>query len=141
WLDGYVQVGGVEADDYPTSAALLSRLRRAGRATVRTLDDMPPGYDGFEIVQHRAEIDAPYSPVCLAVKIAEGDQERWALHAWLRSTLPRTKGAASASVPAPQPTDVLPAASSPNGRAVAQALLAHANQLADSLTGDGANLT
>ncbi len=33
WIDGEVQVEGVEADDYPSSQALISRLRRPGRAT------------------------------------------------------------------------------------------------------------
>lgn len=95
WLDREVQVEGVEADDYPTSQALISRLRRPGRATVRTFDEIPAGYEGFDIVQHRAEIDAPYSPTCLAVKVEEDDLKLWALHALLRSTLPRKSGGVS----------------------------------------------
>lgn len=89
WINSEVQVEGVEADDYPASQALISRLRRAGRATARTWADVPAGYDGFEIVDHRREIDAPYSPECLAVKIREDDLAPWALHGWLRSQLPR----------------------------------------------------
>ena len=72
---------GVEADDYPSSQALISRLRRPGRAFARTWDQIPAGYDGFEIVGHRREIDTPYSPQCLAVKIREDDLPPWALHA------------------------------------------------------------
>jgi hypothetical protein len=67
WINTEVQVEGVEADDYPATQALISRLRRAGRATARTHADVPVGYDRFEIVDHRREIDAPYSPNCLAM--------------------------------------------------------------------------
>jgi hypothetical protein len=49
---------------------------------------MPVGYDRFEIVEHRSEIDAPYSLECLAVKIREDDIAAWTLHGWLRSQLP-----------------------------------------------------
>jgi hypothetical protein len=83
----------VEADDYPSSQALISRLRRPGRATARTWEEVPADYDGFEIVEHRREIDAAYSPQCLAVKIREDDLASWALHGWLRSQLPRKPGA------------------------------------------------
>ena len=31
----------------------------------------------------RREIEAPYSPQCLALKIREDDLASWALHAWL----------------------------------------------------------
>jgi hypothetical protein len=31
WIGGEVEVEGVEADDYPSSQALISRLRRPGR--------------------------------------------------------------------------------------------------------------
>ena len=89
WLDGEVQVEGVEADDYPASLSLISRLRRAGRATARTLEEVPVGYEGFEIVEHWREIEARYSPRCLAVKIVEDDLDSWTLHAWLRTRLPR----------------------------------------------------
>lgn len=89
WLDGEVQVEGVEADDYPASLTLISRLRRAGRANARTLEEVPAGYEGFEIVEHWREIEGRYSPRCLAVKIVEDDLGSWVLHAWLRSQLPR----------------------------------------------------
>ncbi|MGH3303967.1 MAG: endonuclease III domain-containing protein [Streptosporangiaceae bacterium] len=124
---------GVEADDYPASQALISRLRRPGRATARTWADVPPGYEGFEIVEHRREIDAPYSPQCLAVKIREDDLASWALHGWLRSQLPRKSQAmpgAAKIVPVPP---ALPPAPSPNAQAVGRALLAHADALADQL--------
>jgi len=58
WVDGAVQVEGVEADDYPVSQSLVSRLRRPGRKTARTWEEVPAGYEGFEIVEHRREIDA-----------------------------------------------------------------------------------
>lgn len=87
WLDGEVQVEGVEADDYQTSRALLSILKRPDRKYVRRLDEVPPGYEGFAIVDHRREIDAPYSRNCLALKIGVDDLPSWARHAWLRSRL------------------------------------------------------
>jgi uncharacterized HhH-GPD family protein len=133
WINAEVQVEGVEADDYPASQALVSRLRRPGRATARTWADVPVGYDGFEIVEHRREIDAPYSPNCLAVKIREDDLAAWALHGWLRSQLPRKLSAATRSVPVMPGFPTLPPAPSPDAKAVGQALLAHANALADQL--------
>jgi uncharacterized HhH-GPD family protein len=147
WLDREVQVEGVEADDYPTSQALISRLRRPGRATVRTFDEIPAGYDGFEIVQHRAEIDAPYSPTCLAVKVGEDDLALWALHAWLRSQLPRRSGGVPAQrtavpdVVAPAVRPSLGPPSLTDSHAVVAALLAHADRLAAQLTANGVQFT
>lgn len=143
WLDREVQVEGVESDDYPTSQALISRLRRTGRALVHTLDEIPAGYEGFEIVRHRAEIDAPYSPTCLAVKLREDDLDSWARHAWLRSRLPRKVSSVS------RPARVAPTARSPlaspppmpNAHAVATALLKHADSLATQLTTSGVQFT
>lgn len=134
WLDGEVQVEGVEADDYPTSQALVSRLRRAGRAMARTWSDIPAGYVGFDIVEHRREVDAPYSPACLAVKLRENDLAAWALHAHLRGQLPRS-GAHMAEPMSLARPPVLPPPPSPNSRAVADALLAHAEALAAELAG------
>lgn len=44
WNNSEVQVDGAEADDYPASQALISRLRRPGRASARTWTDVPTGY-------------------------------------------------------------------------------------------------
>ena len=140
WVDGEVQVEGVEADDYPVSQSLVSRLRRPGRKTARTWEEVPAGYEGFEIVEHRREIDAPYSPQCLAVKIREDDVASWALHAWLRSQLPR-----GAREPAIQGTTlsrpVLPPPPTPDAHAVGRALLAHGDALADQLAGTSTQFT
>ncbi|HLI38178.1 MAG TPA: hypothetical protein VKV80_12690 [Streptosporangiaceae bacterium] len=137
WIDGQVQVEGVEADDYPASRALISRLRRPGRATARTWEEVPAGYEGFEIVEHRREIDAPYSPQCLAVKIREDDLASWALHAWLRSQLPRKLPAGMPPTHRPdtlaQGSPKLPPPPSPDAQAVARALLAHGDALAGQL--------
>lgn len=133
WINSQVQVEGVEADDYPASQALISRLRRAGRATARTWADVPVGYDSFEIVEHRREIDAPYSPQCLAVKIREDDLASWALHGWLRSQLPRKLSAAPQAAQIVLGSPPLPPAPSPDAEAVGRALLAHADTLADQL--------
>jgi hypothetical protein len=98
WIGGQVQVEGVEADDYPSSQALISRLRRPGRSFAHSRDQIPAGYDGFELVEHRREVDAPYSPQCLAVKVREDDLASWVLHAWLRSQLPRKQADSPRSV-------------------------------------------
>jgi uncharacterized HhH-GPD family protein len=134
WMDRQVQVEGVEADDYPSSQALISRLRRPGRATARRWEEIPAGYQSFEIVDHLREIEAPYSPRCLAVKIREDDLASWALHAWLRSQLPRKPTAphpkaALRTLSRPE----LPPAPSPDAQAVARGLLAHAEVLASQL--------
>lgn len=140
WLDGGVQVEGVEADDYPATQALISRLRQPGRKTVRTWEEIPAGYEGFEIVEHRREIDARYSPQCLAVKIREDDVASWALHAWLRSQLPR-----EAREPADRPVTlsrpVLAPPPTPDAHAVCRALLDHADALANQLAGTTAQFT
>jgi len=130
WIGGEVQVEGVESDDYPSSQALISRLRRPGRAFAHMWEQVPAGYEGFEIVEHRREIDAPYSPQCLAVKIREDDLCSWVLHAWLRSQLPRK---ATVSPPPGLKAPELPPAPSPNADAVAQPLLAHGATLAAQL--------
>jgi uncharacterized HhH-GPD family protein len=141
WIAGEVQVEGVEADDYPVSQSLLSRLRRPGRSPARTLEEVPAGYEQFQIVEHRREIDAPYSPLCLAVKIREDDLASWALHAWLRSQLPRRTGEARPPTAAPLPRTPLPPPPSPDAQAVGRALLAHADALAAQLAGGSAQFT
>lgn len=74
WIDGEVQVEGVEADDYPVTQALISRLRRSGRAVARTWDEVPrtasrsryakmtlphgrgtPGYAASSLGSHRGQ--------------------------------------------------------------------------------------
>lgn len=133
WLDGNVQVEGVEADDYPVSQALISRLRRQDRKAARVWEEVPAGYAGFTIVDHRREIEALYSPRCLAIKVREDDLPSWALHAWLRSQLPRISSA-QLTRPATLSPPPLPPAPTPDAQAVARALLAHADALASELT-------
>lgn len=137
WLDGAVQVEGVEADDYPTSRSLLSVLKRPDRKYVRRFDEVPPGYDGFDIVDHRREIDAPYSRNCLAVKLGEDDLPSWAHHAWLRSQS-RTAGMQTPAEPlleTPAHLPRLPEPPTADQQAVTDALLAHGRSLADELAG------
>jgi uncharacterized HhH-GPD family protein len=87
WLTGEPMVEGVEADDYGSSRALLSLLRRPDKRHARTDADVPPHYDGFLIVDHRSEISAPYSPRSLAVKVVEDNVAAWATHAAIRAVL------------------------------------------------------
>jgi hypothetical protein len=92
WIAGKQTVEGVEADDYRSSRALISLLRRDGKKHARTSDDLPKEYDGFLTVEHRTEISAPHSPRSLAVKIAEDDVPAWVIHAAVRAA---TKGSLS----------------------------------------------
>jgi uncharacterized HhH-GPD family protein len=138
WLDGEVQVEGVEADDYPTTRSLLSGLKRPDRSLVRDLDQVPADYGAFDLVDHRREIDAKWSRSCVAVKIREDDLAAWGLHAWLRSELRRAppphvpeRSAAPAPMPAP-PAD---------RPAIVDALLAHGRALAAALGGGTVRFT
>jgi uncharacterized HhH-GPD family protein len=143
WLDREVQVEGVEADDYPATQALLSQLKHADRKVIRSLAGVPEGYEGFDLVDHRREIDAKYVPRCIAVKIREDDLRPWAVHAWLRMCQRRDRPATSSvkpppgSAPVPRPDLLdLPAPPTANSRAIAAALLAHGSALA-ALAGGG----
>jgi hypothetical protein len=69
WLDGNVEVEGVGADDYPTTQALISLLRHPDKKLIRTPAEVPADYEGFDIVDHRREIDAKWSRRSLALKI------------------------------------------------------------------------
>jgi len=140
WIGADAQVEGVEADDYPVSQSLLSRLRRSGRALARTLDQVPAGYDSFEIVQHWRELDAPYSPSCLAVKLREDDLPGWARHAWLRRGLSRGAQGAPADA-APRPPAGLSPPPEPDAPAIGRVLRAHADALAAQLGGGKPELT
>ena len=74
WVSGRPTVEGVEADDYEMSQALLNRIK-VEKQNVRPGESVPAGYEELNIVSHREEIDAPYSPYYLAVKIAQDDIE------------------------------------------------------------------
>ena len=133
WLGGQPEVEGVEADDYERSQALITRIKRSDRKLARNLAEVPPGYEGFLIVNHRDEIDAPYSPNGLAVKIRDDDMEAWISAAVLRAGDP---GGPGARVPEqPKDSDPGPSTSAPphtaeaipgNKQAVAEALLEYA---------------
>jgi uncharacterized HhH-GPD family protein len=142
WLDREVLVEGVEADDYPVTRGLLSQLKHGDKKVVRELAGVPAGYERFELVEHRHEIDAKYAPYCIAVKIREDDLLAWGVHAWLRmcqrtnrtgvsSERSRVESAAPRSVPA----QALPAAPTADSQAVAAGLLAHGGALAASAGG------
>lgn len=136
WLDGNVEVEGVESDDYPATQALVSLLRHPDKTLVRTLPEVPAGYDAFDIVDHRREIDAKFSRHSLAVKIREDDLLPWALHAWLRHQS-RHRAPAPPQVPHVAP---LPAPPSLEKRAVCEAILAHGRNLAAALGGGNPRL-
>jgi len=89
WVTGAPMVEGVEADDYRSSRALLSLLRRRDKKHARTNADIPKHYADFLIVDHRVEICAPYSPRSFAIKIVEDNVAAWATHAAIRTALLR----------------------------------------------------
>lgn len=141
WLDGEVQVEGVEADDYPATRSLLSLLRVDAKKLVGRLADVPAGYEDFELVDHRREIDAKWSRRCIAVKIQDDDLTRWAVHALLRMRQRQRRPLTRSAVvtPVPETTPFAPAAGTPN--TVADALIAHGKSLAASLVTDTARFT
>ncbi len=85
WVAGNPCVEGVAADDYPSSRALVSVIRRADKRHARQASEIPPGYERFALVRHADEIIAPYSPASLAVKIVEDDLPAGATHALIRA--------------------------------------------------------
>jgi hypothetical protein len=133
WVDAEILAYGIEADDYPVSQALLSRVRHSGRAIARTLDQVPAEYGPFEIVEHRRELDAPYSPSCLAIKLREDDLPGWALVGWLRDQLAR-RPAGHADAAFLRNIRLQPPRA-PDAQAAGRALLAHAGSLAVQLSG------
>jgi uncharacterized HhH-GPD family protein len=149
WLDGEVQVEGVEADDYPTSRALISQLKHADKTVIRNLADVPDGYEGFDLVEHRLEIDAKYAPHCIAMKAREDDLLAWAVHAWLRMRQRRPGAAASVVKSRPASADApglvrintLPPPPAADSRAVADRLLAHGRALAAAAGGAASRFT
>lgn len=141
WLDGEVAVEGVEADDYPSSGCLLSLLRHTDKKMVRSLQDVPAAYEGFDVVDHRQEIEAKWSRNGLAVKIPEDALLSWGVHAWLRR---RQRDASAAARPSTRrwvDGPVLPPPPCLERRAVADALLAHGAALAQVLRGGAARFT
>lgn len=133
WLDGQAQVEGVETDDYPSTQSLISVLRQADKKLVRERTGIPVGYEAFEVVDHRQEIDAPQSPRAFAVKVREDDLTSWAVHAWLRSLLRRSvtpRPMRRRRKPTPPPPAVVL-----DPRAIVSALLSHGHDLADQLRG------
>ena len=109
WVAGQPMVEGVEADDYTESGGLLSLLRRPGGTLVRSPEEIPAGYAGCRIVDHAAEIAAPYSRHGLVIKLAEDDLVGWARHALLRMWAKAAPGSTATPAP-PQPAPVPPAA-------------------------------
>jgi uncharacterized HhH-GPD family protein len=149
WLDGAVQVEGVEADDYPATRALLSQLKYSNKTVIRDLADVPADYEGFSLVEHRREIEAPYVPYCIAVKIQEDDLRSWAVHAWLRMLQRSSRPAQPSAVRHPKPKLAphsmpepgLPQPATADRRTVAVGLLAHGGTLAASAGGAVARFT
>ncbi|MDR7401777.1 MAG: hypothetical protein QN155_06090 [Armatimonadota bacterium] len=85
FLGGEPVVEGVGADDYPRSRALLSLITGPDGRMVRRPADLPPGYDGFLLVDLASEIRAPYTRHGLAAKVREDDLHAWVALAILRA--------------------------------------------------------
>lgn len=114
FINGAPVVEGVAADDYDRRQCLLSLIKGATGAMVRSHADLPGAYRSMQVVDHRSEIDAPYSRYGLAVKIRVDDVAAWAAHALLRrgGSLPTRAAAIQAPAPPPEidPEDAFPVA-------------------------------
>lgn len=106
FLEGVPAVEGVAADDYPHSQALLSLIKRPNGAMVRSPGEAPAGYERFLVVDHRSEIDAPYSRTGLAVKIRFDDVAAWASHALLRRQPTEKEPVGRLPIPMEEPPDL-----------------------------------
>ena len=63
---------------------MLSLIKSHDGSMVRRPDEVPAPYRRFQVVDHRSEIDAPYSRYGMAVKIRVDDLTAWVAHALLR---------------------------------------------------------
>ena len=140
WLDGHVQVEGVEADDYPSTGALISLLRHPDKKMIRTIEEVPADYVGFKVVEHRREVEAKGSRYCFAVKLVEDDLLGWGVHALIRS---RQRGATPPRATRTPVMMSLVLAATPTlvKEAVAAAILEHGEALARALEGGAARFT
>lgn len=99
WVSGEVAVEGVETDDHATSHALVGIVKGPDRKMVLTLEGVPLDVKNLPLVEHRSEIDAPYSRRGLAVKLREDDIARWAWFAITRMRMyGRLRGGATSQV-------------------------------------------
>lgn len=89
FLRGQPVVEGVGADDHADSRALLSLIKGPDGRMIRRVAELPPGYDGFPIVDHASEIQAPHTRRGLAVKVREDDLAAWVALGVLRVRLRR----------------------------------------------------
>lgn len=111
WVNDRPTIQGVEADDYSTSRALLTLIKRGRNFHVSRAEDVSADFDNYEVVIHREQIRAPHSPSSLAFKIKEDDLHRWFTYALDRflerssGDLPRVAGLPSASAPQPVPPE------------------------------------
>lgn len=86
FVEGRPMVEGVEADDYGSTMALVSRLtRRSGNKLITPSDPVYLDYAGFEVILHSDEIVAKRSPRRVALKIVEDDINAWVTHAMVRA--------------------------------------------------------
>jgi hypothetical protein len=82
FVNGQPSIEVVAADDFERSKSLLSLIKPGdGHRLAKNPSDVPPEYAELEVVNHRDEIDAPYSKRCLALKIPIDDLDAWTLHA------------------------------------------------------------
>jgi uncharacterized HhH-GPD family protein len=84
WFNDVPAVEGVAADDYDRSLSLLSLIKDSRGSIVKDRKELDGAYRFFNVVDHRTEIDAPYSRFGLAVKIRLDDLVAWVAHGLLR---------------------------------------------------------
>ncbi len=132
WINGKPRTEGVEVDDYKTSRCLTSILKRKDRKFVRTDDDIPEGYERFNIVNQLDEIAGSPRHDCLAVKILEDDVTSWTTHAVLRTLLfgdlaAKSKTRSKSEAEQARKLPSFPA--HPNKRVIVEALLKYGQDL------------
>jgi hypothetical protein len=115
-------------------------LRKPDKTLVRATTDVPSTYEGFDVVDHRREIDTKWSRNSLAVKLREDDLIAWGVHDVLRM---RSRAGAVRQSTRRQSLvqPILPPPPTLERRAVADALLPHGRALAASIGGAAARFT
>ena len=141
WLGGQPAVEGVAADDYARTRALLSLLKAPDGSMIRDRAQAPEGYSELQLVDHRSEIDAPYSRSGLAVKLRADDVSGWLRHAVLRrdslhadAVAPSDADLRSEAVRYVPEAEALPTLAK---RKIAEALVAFGQATTEQLRADG----
>lgn len=95
FLGGVPVVEGVACDDWDRSRALVSQLKHPDGTLIRERHEVDPGYGAYAVVDHRGEIESPYSRSGMAVKLRVDDLVAWVHHALIRRDSRRRRRAST----------------------------------------------